>query len=124
MLVLFLPYVTSPARKRPDFSLDWLMLGPLNISRWSRQPWPQCASGIIFGGPRSNSNFTKWYRESQKVENRWSGLDPCAGRAAAADNLWAPPPPTFVDRRAAAADNLSARRRYHCCCGVTFWNFR
>jgi len=32
------------------------------------------------------------------------------GRAAAADNLWAPPP-TFGDRRAAAADILSTRRR-------------
>src|SRR6218665_307529 len=49
-------------------------------------------------------------------------LEPCAGRAAAADNLWAPPP-TFVDRRA-AADNLSARRRYHFCCVVIFLNFR
>jgi len=49
-------------------------------------------------------------------------LEPCDGRAASADNLWAPP--TFVDRR--AADNLSARRRCHCCCvGYLFcFNFR
>src|SRR6218665_3761692 len=50
-------------------------------------------------------------------------IELCAGRAAAADNLWAPPPPTFVDRRDAAADNLLARRRYHCCCVVIFWEF-
>src|SRR6218665_3675283 len=33
MSATFLPYVTSPARKRPGFSLAWLMLCPLNISR-------------------------------------------------------------------------------------------
>src|SRR6218665_2457768 len=54
------------------------------------------------------------------VHRSGSEVEPCAGRAAAADNLWAPPP-TFVDRR--AADNLSARRRYHCCCVVIFWEF-
>src|SRR6218665_1797155 len=50
-------------------------------------------------------------------------IELCAGRAAAADNLWAPLLPTFVDRRATAAENLSARRRCHCCCVLILLQF-
>src|SRR6218665_1955267 len=86
--------------------------------------------------PLGENSDPAWSTESKTSVPTFSWCEPLVpsplesravrrpGRAAAADNLWAPPP-TFVDRRAAAAaDNLSALRRYHCCCIVIFWNFR
>ena len=70
---------------------------------------------------RKRTGYPPSYAEAKKMKSLTLnahgplGLEPCAGRAATADNLWAPPP-TFVDlRAAAAADNLLARRRSHCC---------